>query len=79
MKHIHELLGYKNIKIIQDENSYSMNTTRIYESNNIYYLFSTDDLDLKINKLAIETIFYQDVIKLLYRKKVRTTNRSYIF
>jgi len=42
------------IKIIQDENSYSMNTTRIYESNNIYYVFSTDDLDLKINKLAIE-------------------------
>jgi len=42
------------IKIIQDENSYSMKTTRIYESNNIYYVFSTDDLDLKINKLAIE-------------------------
>ena len=41
--------------------------------------FSFIMLGIQINKLAIETIFYQDVIKLLYRKKVRTTNRSYIF
>ena len=41
--------------------------------------FSLIMLVIQMNKLAIEAVFYQDMIKVIYTKNARTTNRSHTF